>query len=213
MPELSNLILFITTSLALLVIPGPAVLYIVGKSMDQGLKAGLVSVLGIGIGSIAHVIAASIGISALLVASATAFTIVKLAGAFYLIYLGIKTLLRKETHSAIPRQEKKRMTQIFAQGIIVNLFNPKTALFFFAFLPQFISPGSASVSTQIIFLGIIFTLLAVATDSIYALMSSKLSQALRGSNIFIRLQKYVIGTIYLILGVATLTVSSHSADE
>ena len=208
----STFFLFLSTSLALLVVPGPAVLYIIGKSMDQGLKAGLVSVVGIGIGTLVHVIAASIGISAILVASATAFTILKFVGAFYLIYLGIKTLTRKQPISSPSTSDGSSLSKAFIQGVVVNVLNPKTALFFFAFLPQFINPGMGSVSSQIIFLGIVFTAMAIATDSVYALMSSRLSQTLKASSFFIKTQKYFVGATYLLLGLITLA-SSHPGKK
>src|ERR1700751_2811135 len=141
MPDPAHFLLFVGAAIVLLVIPGPAVLYITARSIDQGRRAGLVSVLGIGAGTVVHILAASVGISALLVRSALAFETLRYAGAAYLIFLGVAKFRSagSSTRVAIPRRET--LGQIFRKGIAVNVLNPKTALFFFAFLPQFIDPS------------------------------------------------------------------------
>ena len=136
----STLTIFIAAALALLVTPGPAVMYIVARSIDQGRLAGIVSVLGINTGALFHIAAASLGVSALLVSSALAFSAVKYLGAAYLIYLGIRTLLTPQPEVMTEAPPPQPLGQIFRQGVVVNLLNPKTALFFFAFLPQFADP-------------------------------------------------------------------------
>ena len=134
MPDVSTLIVFSIAALVLLVTPGPAVLYIVARSIDQGRLAGVVSVLGIGLGTMVHVFAAALGISALLVSSATAFNAVKYLGAAYLIYLGVRKFMERDQPVQRIEPEAQPLSKAFNQGILVNILNPKLALFFFAFL-------------------------------------------------------------------------------
>jgi threonine/homoserine/homoserine lactone efflux protein len=178
MPTLSTLGLFALAALALLVIPGPSVLYIMTRSVEQGRKAGLVSVLGIHTGTLVHIAAAATGLSALLLTSATLFDIVKLAGAGYLIVLGISRLVKRvqPTERTIERASLQR---VFAQGFVVNVLNPKTALFFVAFFPQFVTEGRGPVAVQILVLGAVFVVLGMLSDSTYALVSGTLATRLR----------------------------------
>ena len=138
LPDTSTLALFAVASLALLVVPGPAVLYIVTRSIDQGRTAGFVSTLGIHVGTLVHIAAASLGLSALVVSSALAFNTIKYLGAAYLIWLGIRKIMGRDDDSGDPQIKTRRLSRIFYQGILVNVLNPKTALFFLAFLPQFV---------------------------------------------------------------------------
>ena len=197
----TNLLLFVTASLALLLVPGPAVLYIMTRSIDQGRKAGLISVAGIHSGTIVHILAAALGLSAILLSSALAFDIVKYVGAAYLIYLGVKKLLGKDEADSTETVEKQSLRQIYKQGVIVNVLNPKTALFFFAFLPQFVDPTHGAVSLQILLLGLIFVCLGAITDSTYAIVSSLLAGRLRESRRFKQVQRYVSGTVFVGLGI------------
>jgi threonine/homoserine/homoserine lactone efflux protein len=178
MPTLSTLGLFALAALALLVIPGPSVLYIMTRSVEQGRKAGLVSVLGIHTGTLVHIAAAATGLSALLLTSATLFDVVKLAGAGYLIVLGISRLVKRvqPTERTIERASLQR---VFAQGFVVNVLNPKTALFFVAFFPQFVTEGRGPVAVQILVLGAVFVVLGMLSDSTYALVSGTLATRLR----------------------------------
>ena len=143
MPDLTLWGLFIVASVVLLLTPGPAVLFIVARSLEQGRAAGLVSVLGIHLGTIVHITAAAVGLSALLVSSALAFAIVKYLGAAYLIWIGIRTLLARDPDPEAPRVPAEPLRRVFRDGFVVNLFNPKTAIFFLAFLPQFVDPARA----------------------------------------------------------------------
>ena len=143
--------LFVVAALALLVVPGPAVLYIVTRSIHQGRRAGLVSVLGIHLGTLVHIAAATAGLSALLLSSATAFYVVKYAGAAYLIGLGLFTLLSRKGEAEIALGGERRLRRVFAQGVVVNVLNPKTALFFLAFLPQFVDPGHGHATLRHVF--------------------------------------------------------------
>ncbi|MEV4888508.1 LysE family translocator [Nonomuraea sp. NPDC055795] len=181
MPDISTLALFAVATLAILVVPGPAVLFIVTRSVAQGRAAGMVSVLGVHAGSLVHVAAAALGISALLAASATAFTIVKFAGVAYLLFLGIRKLLSKpsdEEAVEFPVQSRRRM---FWEGFVVNVLNPKTAIFFLAFLPNFTSPESGPIGPQILLLGAIWVVLGLASDGVVALASSALAGRMRRS--------------------------------
>jgi threonine/homoserine/homoserine lactone efflux protein len=180
-PSAGTLALFSLAALALIVVPGPAVLYIVAQSIDGGRTAGLLSALGVAVGGLVHATAAAIGLSALLLSSATAFTVVKLAGAAYLIGLGLYTLLvRKEDPAEAVRRER-RLRRSFVQGVVVNVLNPKTALFFIAFLPQFVDRDAGSVAAQLLVLGLVFVGLAVVSDSVWALAAGTAASRLRAS--------------------------------
>lgn len=201
---------FITAALVLLLTPGPSVLFIVARSIDQGVKAGLVSVVGMAAGGTVHVAAAALGVSAILMSSAVVFTTFKYAGAGYLIYLGVKTLrsAREPVQALQPKQQPLR--RIFLEAITVQVLNPKAALFFFAFLPQFVDPARGSAFAQIVLLGGIYHGLALLTDSAYAVAAGKLSAVLRRSERVVRVQRNVAGATYIGLGV--LTAASGSAD-
>ena len=156
MIHLPNLPVFLLAALILLLTPGPAVLYIIARSMDQGRLAGFVSVLSIESGNAVHVLAATLGLSALLMSSALAFSIVKYLGAAYLIYLGIRRLLSRDQGHEIARLQKQSLRRIYSQGVLVATLNPKTALFFLAFLPQFVDPSTGSITLQFLTLGGLF---------------------------------------------------------
>jgi threonine/homoserine/homoserine lactone efflux protein len=200
MPDSSTLALFAAASLALAVVPGPAVLYIVAQSVDQGRFAGFVSALGIGVGGLVHVVAATIGLSSLLASSATAFTVVKYAGAAYLILLGVRRLLTREE----PREELARAPRprrrLFRDGVVVNVLNPKTALFFLAFLPQFVEPDAVAAPLQIFALGLIFVAIALCSDSVWALTAGTLGAWLRRSRWYLGVKRWVTGTVFVGLG-------------
>ena len=207
MPAPTTLALFMVAALGLFIIPGPAVLYVVTRSVDQGRKAGLISVLGIGTGTLFHVAAAALGISVLLVASALALTVLKYVGAAYLIYLGLRTLLKRENSQEVDAAQPRKLSRVFFQGVIVNIFNPKTALFFFAFLPQFVDPARGSVALQVLFLGGLFVMLGMCSDSIYAILAGTAGQWLKGNTRFRRIQRYFTGYMYIGLGIAAALVN------
>ena len=198
-----SLLLFISAALVLLVIPGPAVFYILGHSIGHGRKAGIVSALGIGVGSIFHTAAAAVGLSALLLSSAVAFGTVKYLGAAYLIYLGIQKLRRDESTDLSAGAPQVKLSRVFAQGIVVNILNPKAALFFFAFLPQFVEPSRGHVAAQVLFLGALFAALGVASDTVWALSAGTVAQWFRRNVRARRSQRYVSGGMLISLGVAT----------
>ncbi len=209
--EHSTLALFMGTTLVFLLMPGPAVFYIVARSIDQGRTAGFVSTLGLNTGSLVHVAAAAFGVSAVLMSSATAFNIVKYLGAGYLIYLGARRLLTREEEHTLQARPPQKLSRIFSQGVLVSILNPKTALFFFAFLPQFVDPARGSVTAQILLLGGIFVMMAFMSDSFYALLAGTLGQWLKGNLRFLRWQRYFMGSAYIALGLsAALAGSSKS---
>ena len=209
MPDSSTLFLFAGAALALIVVPGPAVLYIVAQSIDRGRLAGFVSALGVAVGGLVHVTAAAIGLSSLLVSSATAFNAVKYAGAAYLIGLGLWTLLRRVDEPAVEIPKERKLSRRFWQGVVVNILNPKTALFFFAFLPQFVDPDKGSAALQIGVLGLVFVTLAVASDSAWALAAGTASERLRGNRRFLAVQRYVSGSVFCGLGALTAVAKRH----
>ncbi|MBC8171888.1 MAG: LysE family translocator [Anaerolineae bacterium] len=210
MLDVARLPLFIAAAISLLLLPGPAVLYIVTRSIHQGRRAGIVSVLGIQTGTLFHVTAAALGLSAILMSSALAFGIIKYLGAAYLIFLGIRTLMTRPAPTADSQLEPVSLKRIFSQGVIVNVLNPKTALFFFAFLPQFVDPARGAVGLQLLLLGCLFTGLAMLTDSSYALLAGTFGQWLKRSRAFARMQRYVAGTVYIGLGVTTALSGSSN---
>jgi threonine/homoserine/homoserine lactone efflux protein len=201
MPDPTLWGLFVVASVVLLLTPGPAVLFIVARSVEQGRAAGLVSVLGIHLGTIVHVTAAAIGLSALLVSSALAFAIVKYLGAAYLIWIGIRTLTAKEASPDAPRIPAEPLRRVFRDGFVVNLFNPKTAIFFLAFLPQFVDPPRGPVHWQILALGLTFMGLGVVSDGMFALAAGAAGDFLRRNRRFLRFQRWFAGTSFIGLGV------------
>src|SRR5256886_15503677 len=189
----SPLLLFVAAPAVLLVIPGPAVTYVVSRSIGHGRAAGLVSVLGIVTGTLCHVVAAALGISALLASSAVAFQFVKYLGAAYLVYLGIKTLRRKDEQLVEAATGETKLIRLYGQGLLVNVLNPKTGLFFLAFLPQFVDPTRGHVTLQILRLGILFALMGWCSDSVYALIAGTVAERIRGSLRLRRIQRNVSG--------------------
>jgi len=196
-PDSGTLGIFCLTALALLVIPGPAVLYVVVQGAEQGRRAGLASVAGIHVGTLVHVAAATVGLSALIVASAVAFSVVKYAGAAYLIYVGVRKLLGRDEPSLEPGRQRVSYRRAFVRGAVVNVLNPKTALFFLALLPQFIDTDRGGVWSQALVLGLVFVALGAVTDSLYALAAGTVGAALRRRR---RGMRYGSGLVFVGLG-------------
>ncbi|WP_163152383.1 LysE family translocator [Anoxybacillus sp. MB8] len=199
----STIWLFVISATALLIMPGPAVFYIMARSIDQGKEAGLVSVLGVSLGGAVHVLAGAAGVSAILMTSATAFTIVKYLGAVYLVYLGCKTLFSTshENHVASSKTNHKKLWKIFYESVIVEVMNPKTALFFLAFFPQFITPSAGSVPAQFLLLGTIFIILAFINDSLYAILAASIRKWIVGKKGHAKVVNKVTGYLYIVLGI------------
>ena len=207
-PDAATLGIFVAAALALLLVPGPAVLYIVARSVDQGRSAGLVSVLGVHLGSLVHVTAAAVGLSSLLVSSAVAFGVVKYAGAAYLIYLGVRALIAHEEPADVGLRPAS-LRALLRQGAVVNILNPKTALFFLAFLPQFVDANAGYVAAQLVFFGLLFVALGLVTDSLYALAAGTAGGWLRSSRFFAGARRWVSGTVFIGLGLATALSGSR----
>jgi len=190
-------------TLALVLVPGPAVLYIITRSVNQGRTAGLASAAGIATGGLVHVAGAALGLSALLASSAAAFSLVKYIGAAYLIYLGVRTLMTAPSLMDSTNAERTALHRLYSQGIVVQAFNPKVALFFLAFLPQFIDPHRGSVVAQSLILGSMFILVGLCTDSTYALVAGTLGAWLKQQRAFAAVQRYVAGAVFVGLGLTT----------
>ncbi len=210
MPTWPTISLFLVSALVLLVIPGPAVLYIITRGAHQGRRAAVTSALGIGLGNVCYVAAAILGLSALLLSSAVLFSVVKYLGAAYLLYLGVRTLLSsQQAHQDAPPPPLS-LPHVFVQGLLVQLLNPKTALFFVAFLPQFIDPARGNVTGQILFFGCLFCALSICTDSLYALAAGTLGGWLRGKTRFRSIRRFATAGVYLSLGLwAALVGPQH----
>jgi threonine/homoserine/homoserine lactone efflux protein len=190
--------------------PGPNTLYIIARSIQQGRRAGAVSSLGVQAGTLIHITIAALGLSALVVSSVLAFNFVKYAGATYLVYLGVKTLVTRQKLEATRAIRHESLTHTFRQGVVVNLLNPKTALFFFAFLPQFIDPERGAVASQIVVLGIILVFLGTMSDMMYALTAGSFGTWLHKNSKFLPIQHYFGGGVYIGLGVLTALTGTQT---
>lgn len=179
MPSLTTLLLFAGATLLLLAVPGPSVLYVVARTVEQGRTAGLVSVLGLEAGALVHVTAAAAGLSALVASSPAAFTALRYAGAAYLIWLGIRALRCGRDQAQASRPDRASYRRLFRDGVVVDLLNPKTGLFFLAFLPGFVHAGHGPVALQLVVLGLVFVALATLTDGAYALATARVSRDAR----------------------------------
>jgi threonine/homoserine/homoserine lactone efflux protein len=212
MPSPTTLLVFVGVVAAFAAVPGPAVLYIVTRSLDQGRRAGLASALGVATGGVVHVAAAALGLSVVLARSATAFSVVKVAGGCYLIWLGLRRLLTRPHGDGEPSagigRAPAQLRRVYTQGVVVNVLNPKTALFFLAFLPQFVESGSGPAALQVFVLGVVFIAVALASDSTYAVVASAVADRFRrGRKVASRAER-ASGAVYIGLGVLALT-SSH----
>jgi threonine/homoserine/homoserine lactone efflux protein len=192
---------FIPAALVLLAIPGPAVLYIIATSVEGGRRHGLLSVAGVHIGSLVHVVAAVAGLSALIVSSAIAFSTVKYVGAAYLVYVGIRKWLERDEPVEAAARPPRSARRVFTQGIVVNVLNPKTALFFLAFLPQFVD-RDRTVWTQIAVLGLVWIALGLLSDGAYAVAGGTIGRFIRRRRKAVR---YASGGIFVGLGAVAAT--------
>jgi threonine/homoserine/homoserine lactone efflux protein len=201
MPSSSAYALFLATAIVLLLIPGPAVLYVVTRSIEMGRSGGLASVAGITTGTIAYVVLATVGLSSLILASTVAFDAVKFVGAAYLFLLGVRRLLgrglEEPDEDAVPRTRLRAYTQ----GVFVNLTNPKTIVFIFAFIPQFVDPNAADPGLQVFALGLTFAVLGFLSDSMWALAAGTVADRLRGSTTIAWVQRWVGGGVLVGLGI------------
>ena len=190
MPAPSTLLLFAASAAALVLVPGPNLIYIVTRSVEAGRRAGLASMLGVETGTLIHVSAAALGLTALLASSATAFEVVRWAGIAYLVHLGVGALRATGDGTAATRPATMRRS--FAEGLLVNLLNPKVSIFFLAFLPQFVDPARGAATTQVLVLGMVFLAIASVLDLLYVAVAGALGGRLRGG-------RRLAGGVYLAL--------------
>jgi threonine/homoserine/homoserine lactone efflux protein len=211
MPSSSTYAVFLATAIVLLLVPGPAVLYVVTRSIEMGKSGGLASVAGITTGTIVYIALAAAGLSSLLLASTVAFDAVRYIGAAYLFLLGVRRLLGRGLDELGAEAAPRTRRRAYAQGIFVNLTNPKTIVFIFAFLPQFVDPGASQAWLQVLVLGVSFALLGCLSDSMYALAAGTVSDRLRGSAGIAGVQRWFGGGVLVGLGIlAVVWTPSHS---
>ncbi len=201
MPEVSTLLVFAAAGVLLMVVPGPSVLFIITRSITDGRYTGLLCGLGVETGTLIHVAAAAIGLSALLASSATAFAVVKYAGAAYLVYLGIRAFRRRKPPTTFEAGAPQAPAKTFRQGLLVKILNPKVALFFLAFLPQFVDPARGPAWSQILVLGALLAGRGLVSDSLYALAAARAGGWLRRHPRVLSRERYLSGTVYVGLGV------------
>lgn len=206
MLNIADLSAFIIVVIGLFLIPGPAVLLTISKSALDGTKTGIITGLGIATGDFIHVLLATIGISAILMTSTAAFNIVKIAGAAYLLYMGIQALLAKATSVRMPDVLKESLFKAYKHGILVEALNPKTALFFLALFPQFVDVEGSKVVTQFLILGVIFVVLAVIYTTILSIFTGKIGQLLKAGNGMNKWGNKVLGLIYIGLSLQVLLI-------
>lgn len=209
MPDATTYGLFVAAALALLLVPGPAVFYVIARGIEGGRPAGLVSCLGIEAGTLLHAAFAAVGLSAIVASSATAFAVVKWMGAAYLVYLGLKKLFGNDESDEPVEVAREPLGRVFVQGVLVQVLNPKVALFFLAFLPQFVDPSRGPVWAQILLLGTTLGAIGFFTDGLYALLGGSAGGWLkrRGTGLR-RTGRYLSGGVYLALGAASAATGS-----
>ncbi len=203
MADTTVLLAFVIASLIVLVVPGPGVLYIVTRAASHGSQAAMPSVVGLSVGAFVHAVAAAAGLSALLLASAAAFDVVKTIGALYLIVLGVRTLVTRDPASPTRATLNRARARAFSDGVVISILNPKLGIFFLAFLPQFIDPAGLPPALQMLLLGMIYSVLALVTDTGYALLATRLRRILERPGLRGPLPRYLSGTVYIGLGIST----------
>ena len=211
MPSLSAYAVFLATAIVLLLIPGPAVLYVVTRSIEMGRSGGLASVAGITTGTVAYVALATAGLSSLILASTVAFDAVRYVGAAYLLLLGVRRLLGRGLEQPDEEAAPRTRRRAYAQGVVVNLTNPKTIVFVFAFLPQFVDPHATHAWVQVFVLGLSFALLGFLSDSMWALAAGTVADRLRGSAGIARVQRWLGGGVLVGLGILAAAWSPSHA--
>lgn len=211
MPEPATLLVFSLAALVLVAVPGPNLIYIATRSIGEGRRVGLTSALGVESGTLVHVAAAAVGLSALLASSAVAFSVVKYAGAAYLVYLGVRTLLRAGDGVGTESLPPSSLKKAYRQGLLVQLFNPKVAIFFLAFLPQFVDPARGPIAVQVAVLGAVLAVLGLVVDSLYAVAAGAAGSWLRARPQVFRRQRYLTGSVYIALGAAAALTGERRA--
>ncbi len=203
--DASNVAAFVIASTILLVVPGPAVTYVIARSLQDGRRVGLASVAGLHVGTSAHVAAAALGLSALLVASAHAYTTLRWGGAAYLIYLGIRTIRTPAAEAGGPGASVTGR-RAFRDGVVVNVLNPKLAVFFLAYLPQFTTPDAGSATVQLVVLGAIFIAVGIVTDGLYAVTAAAAGRRFGTASPILRHRNRIAGAVYLGLGALAFAI-------
>jgi threonine/homoserine/homoserine lactone efflux protein len=205
-----SIVTYLVASLVLAVTPGPGVVYLVTQTIAQGRKAGLTSIVGLALGDLGNAMAASVGLAAVFAASATAFAVVKFAGAAYLVFLGIKALRAKTMVHGAARTNRISSARLFRDGFLVALLNPKTALFFAALLPQFISPGASTLGQSAI-LGCVFVSISMCTDMIYVISASALAPRIRQRSAGRGYGRYISAATFIGLGAYAALANPRSS--
>ncbi len=200
LPDAQTLAIFLTATLMLNFTPGPDMLYVIANSVGRGHRAGVVSALGIGAGTLVHTFAAAVGLSALLMSSALAYDVVRYGGAAYLLYLGFRTIVGKAAAIPTQRLQEERLSKVFRQGVATNVLNPKVALFFLAFIPQFVDPARGSVVGQFLLLGTLFNSSGTLVNTGVALVAGYAGDRLGRSAGVARIQRWFTGSVFVALG-------------
>jgi threonine/homoserine/homoserine lactone efflux protein len=214
MPTMPTLLTFAVAATLLIIVPGPNVLYIIARGIDQGRKAAAVSALGVQAGMFVHVTAAILGLSAIVAKSDLLFNVIKFAGAAYLIWMGITTIRSKVMSGDLPGVgAKTSYRRIFVRGMIVNVLNVKVILFFLAFLPQFVRPERGSSSVQILVLGLVFVVISIMSDMLYAMASGSIGNWLSTREKVSRQRNRFTGAVYILLGAFAALTGSGSAQS
>lgn len=211
MADPASLTLFVIAAAVVLITPGPAVIYIVARSIDQGRVAGWVSALGVAVGSLVHVAAAALGVSAVMLSSAPIFDTVKYAGAAYLIFLGVQRLRTNDVMPTLVKTAPQRLWRLFLDGVVVNVLNPKTVLFLFAFLPQFVDADRGDAAERLVMLGVLFVVMGLLSDGLYALVAGSLLDHAQSTRRLQRLQRYLTAAILIGLGATTALAGRAAA--
>jgi threonine/homoserine/homoserine lactone efflux protein len=214
MVTLSQLLLVAGAALIFALVPGPAVVFIVTRSVDQSRRAGMASGLGVACGNQALVVAAAFGLSALLATSEIAYDVVRFAGAAYLVYLGVRRLLDRAVPTEAGAAVPKPLSRLYGQGVVVGVLNPKAALFFFSFLPQFVDQGHGAVAAQMLVLGTLVVAITLVSDCGYAALAGGVAQTLLRRPKVVRRQQIVAGCVYIGLGIAAaVSGPSHTTAK
>jgi threonine/homoserine/homoserine lactone efflux protein len=212
MPSLSTYIVFLATGTVLLIVPGPAVLYVVTRSIEMGRTGGIASVAGITTGTVVLISLAAAGLSSLVLASTVAFDAVRYVGAAYLVFLGLRRLLTRGAEQAEQEPAPRTRRRAYTQGVVVNLTNPKTIVFIFAFIPQFVDPHARHVWLQVLVLGLSFACLGFLSDTVYALAAGTVADRLRGSSGVARFERWFGGSVLVGLGVVAAVWIPHRSS-
>jgi threonine/homoserine/homoserine lactone efflux protein len=208
MPSSAKLLVFLTAALLLAIAPGPGMLYVLSRSLAGGKKEGIFSALGTFAGGMVHVVAAAAGVSLILAQSALAFATVKYAGAAYLCFLGVRMIMAANRGNELPQTAESAPGRPFLQGIATEVLNPKTALFFLSFIPQFVDHRSGHVFAQFVALGTISVILNTSADLIVIMLAGPLGERIRSSVTFRRRQRKVTG--FIMIGLGTYLAASDS---